>query len=148
VADGKVSLFDGDLDDYAEWLAEERSKEKRGGGKAIEKTTAKSASPAGQPLAINSSEKLPKGRNALALATRQLLVKEAEKLEKQLASWQADLAALETRLSDSALYTATDKTLLQTLTQRQTQLVTEIASTEERWLALQEQIEQVDDPAA
>ena len=141
VADGKVSLFDGDLDDYAEWLAEERSKDKRSGGKSPEKTVAKFARSAGQPSAINSPENS-------ALATRQPLVKEADKLEKQLASWQAELAALETRLSDSALYTAADKTLLQTLTQRQTQLTTEIASTEELWLTLQEQIEQVGEPAA
>ncbi len=141
VADGKVSLFDGDLDDYAEWLAEERSKDKRSGGKSPEKTVAKFARSAGQPSAINSPENS-------ALATRQPLVKEADKLEKQLASWQAELAALETRLADSALYTAADKTLLQTLTQRQTQLTTEIASTEELWLTLQEQIEQVGEPAA
>ncbi|AJP49624.1 ABC transporter ATP-binding protein [Rugosibacter aromaticivorans] len=148
VADGKVSLFDGDLDDYAEWLAEERSKEKRSGGKTAEKTAAKSASPAAQPSAFDSPEKFPKGRNALALATRQPLVKAADKLEKKLASWQAELAALAIRLADPALYTAADKTLLQTLAQRQTQLTTEIASTEERWLALQEQIEQVGEPAA
>ena len=70
------------------------------------------------------------------------LIKEADKLEKQLAAWQTELAALETRLADPALYAATDKTLLQTLTQRQTQLAEEIATHEERWLNLQEQVEQ------
>ncbi|TBR08343.1 MAG: ATP-binding cassette domain-containing protein [Rugosibacter sp.] len=142
VADGRVSLFDGDLDDYAEWLAEERSKEKRSGGKSTEKTAAKSASPAAQSSAFESPE------NSARAERRQPLVKEAGKLEKQLASWQAELAALDAQLADPALYTAPDKTLLQTFTQRQTQLTTEIASTEERWLALQEQIEQVGEPAA
>jgi ATP-binding cassette subfamily F protein 3 len=143
VADGKVSLFDGDLDDYAEWLAEERSKEKRGGGKSAEK----SADPAAKSSAGKPPEKFPKGGSALALATRQPLVKEADKLEKQLANWQTELALLEKQLADPALYAAPEKTLLQTLTQRQTQLANDIASTEERWLALQEQIELAGEPA-
>ncbi|HEY8857562.1 MAG TPA: ABC transporter ATP-binding protein, partial [Rugosibacter sp.] len=94
-----------------------------------------------------SPEKFPKGGSALALATRQPLVKEADKLEKQLANWQTELALLEKQLADPALYAAPEKTLLQTLTQRQTQLANDIASTEERWLALQEQIELAGEPA-
>ena len=142
VDDGKVQPFAGDLDDYAEWLAEERNKEKRSANPPVTEAGSSPPTPAGK------SPPAEKIRKNSALATRQPLVKEAEKLEKQLASWQAELAALENRLADAALYTAADQTLLQTLTQRQTQLATEIASTEERWLALQEQIEQVGEPAA
>ena len=142
---GKVQLFDGDLDDYSAWLAEERSKEKRSTNKPVTVAVAAQASPAGKAAATEDASKksAPQGyflRGALAI--RQPLVKEAEKLEKQLAAWQTELAALETRLADPALYAAADKTLLQTLTQRQNQLTGEIATNEERWLGLQEQIEQ------
>ncbi|MDO9450129.1 MAG: ABC transporter ATP-binding protein, partial [Rugosibacter sp.] len=132
VDNGKVQVFDGDLDDYSAWLAEERSKEKRSANKPV--TVAVTSTPTTKASA-DTNEKS-------ALAIRQPLVKEAEKLEKQLTAWQTELAALETRLADPALYAATDKTLLQTLTQRQTQLMGEIATNEERWLSLQEKIEQ------
>ncbi|MES2553466.1 MAG: ATP-binding cassette domain-containing protein, partial [Pseudomonadota bacterium] len=42
VADGKAEAFDGDLDDYKEWLAEQRSQEKKTG----EKNAGKRAEPA------------------------------------------------------------------------------------------------------
>jgi ATP-binding cassette subfamily F protein 3 len=141
VDNGKVQLFDGDLDDYSAWLAEERSKEKRSANKPV--TVAVTSTPTTKASANTNEKSAPQGYFLRgALAGRQPLVKEADKLEKQLTAWQTELAALETRLADPALYAAADKTLLQTLTQRQTQLTGEIATNEERWLSLQEQIEQ------
>ncbi|MDO8346269.1 MAG: ATP-binding cassette domain-containing protein [Rugosibacter sp.] len=126
VADGQVRPFDGDLDDYAEWLAQERAAEKSGKGK-----------PAAAPPA---SRKAEPENSALALR-RQPLLKELAALEQQLAGWQGERSLLEGRLADPALYSGADSALLQTLTQRQAALATQISRAEERWLALQEQID-------
>lgn len=126
VADGQVRPFDGDLDDYAEWLAQERAAEKSGKGK-----------PAAAPVA---SRKAEPENSALALR-RQPLLKELAALEQQLAGWQGERSLLEGRLADPALYSGADSALLQTLTQRQAALATQISRAEERWLALQEQLD-------
>jgi ATP-binding cassette subfamily F protein 3 len=124
---GQVRPFDGDLDDYAEWLAAARAEEKSGKGKP--------AAPESRKAAPQQPEK-----SALALR-RQPLHKQLAALERQLAGWQAERALLEGRLADPALYAGRDGGLLQTLTRRQTELATHIADAEERWLALQEQID-------
>jgi ATP-binding cassette subfamily F protein 3 len=129
VADGGVRPFDGDLDDYADWLAQSRADEKRAGQ---EKPVASSAS---TPAAETKKS---------ALTTRHPLTKEAEKLEKQIAGWQNELKLLETRLADPGLYTNTEGNLLADLTRRQVQLAKEVEAAEMRWLDMQETIERAD----
>ena len=129
VADGGVRPFDGDLDDYADWLAQSRADEKRAGQ---EKPVASSAS---TPTAETKKS---------ALTTRHPLTKEAEKLEKQIAGWQNELKLLETRLADPGLYTNTEGNLLADLTRRQVQLAKDVEAAEMRWLDMQETIERAD----
>ena len=72
---------------------------------------------------------------------RRPLQKESEKLEQQLAAWQAELKLLETRLADPALYAGTDGRLLDELTQRQSLLTQNIEAAELRWLEIHELLE-------
>ncbi|MFZ2628387.1 MAG: ATP-binding cassette domain-containing protein [Rugosibacter sp.] len=133
VADGKVRPFDGDLDDYAGWLAEERSKEKRSGSAAGNASTS-AANPQNPALTTRQETPTPAGK-------RSPLIKEAEKLEARLAALQGELKLLEARLADPALYAAPDKALLTDLTHRQAQLAQDISQTETRWLEVQETLE-------
>jgi ATP-binding cassette subfamily F protein 3 len=130
VADGKVRPFDGDLDDYAGWLAEERSKEKRSGSAAGNASTS-AANPQNSALTTRQETPTPAGK-------RSPLIKEAEKLEARLTALQGELKLLESRLADPALYAAPDKALLTDLTHRQAQLAQDISQTETRWLEVQE----------
>jgi ATP-binding cassette subfamily F protein 3 len=134
VADGKVRPFDGDLDDYAGWLAEERSKEKRSGS-----ATANAPTPT-PPKAEDAKKSVLATRQETPASAgkRPPLIKEAEKLEARLAALQGELKLLEARLADPALYAAPDKALLADLTSRQTQLAQDISHTETRWLEVQE----------
>jgi ATP-binding cassette subfamily F protein 3 len=126
VADGKLTPFEGDLDDYADWLNKTRNAEK----------TAAKAAPAAVPAAAPMPTPQPEPKKVTPSAQ-----KEIAKLEKQMAGWQSELKLLETRLTDPALYATPDPALMQSLMQRQTELGDQIDQAESRWLELQDAAE-------
>ncbi|MOA25281.1 putative ABC transporter ATP-binding protein YheS [compost metagenome] len=127
VADGRVQAFDGDLEDYSRWLVDYRARQ--------------------QPVAEStpSADKTDKRaqRQAAAALRQQLapLKRSADKLEKDLGGVHEQLAALETRLGDSALYEAARKDELRTLLAEQATLKGREAELEEAWLLALEQLE-------
>lgn len=133
VADGKIEIFEGNLEDYARWLMDYRAKQ-------------------GQlPINIESSENNTqedkvdkKAQRQLAANLRQKLApykKEADKLEKELEKIHQQLAVLEQQLSDSSLYEANNKDQLRQLLDNQAALKTQESTTEENWLMALEQLE-------
>jgi len=133
VASGRVTPFDGDLDDYAEWLAQDRAAEKKSGKSNTSSRSAGSNAANEKPAAALSKES--------ALAVRRPLLKESEKLEQQLAEWQGELKLLETRLADQSLYASPETRLLEELTLRQSLLTQNIEAAESRWLEIHELLE-------
>jgi ATP-binding cassette subfamily F protein 3 len=129
---GRVRPFDGDLDDYAAWLAAQRA--------------AARAPDADKSARRESRAQAAADRRAL-LEKRRPLLKEAEKLEKQMAAWQAEIAPLEERLADPAIYAAADRSTLEGLQKRQAELAAAIAEAESRWLEVHESLEALPDPA-
>jgi ATP-binding cassette subfamily F protein 3 len=134
VADGKVTPFDGDLDDYADWLNQSRAAEKSAEREKSQRRKESEADAARRAMA----KAQPKES---ALAARRPLQKESEKLEQQLAAWQGELKLLETRLSDQSLYADPDSRLLEDLTLRQSLLTQNIEAAESRWLEIHELLE-------
>ncbi len=130
VADGGLAPFDGDLDDYAAWLAARRE---RGNGAPPEQ--ARSKEERRQARAQAASE-----RQAL-LARRRPLVKEIATLEERLERWHGEQAQVEARLADPALYTADNKSELAGTLKRQAELAASIAEAEARWLEAHEALE-------
>lgn len=129
VADGKAAQFDGDLDDYSQWLNEQRLKEKQ------QTQVTATDKPNKNDRALNKAERQAR------IAERRPLVKELEQLELNISKWQTDKKVCDDRLNDSALYTASDKTELQQLLKRQAELANQTEVAEERWLALHELLE-------
>ena len=132
VANGRVTPFEGDLDDYAIWLEGERQRVK-----ASEVSSEVSAEKAERKQGREES----KAERQALLAKRRPLIKEIETLEKRLAAWQGELKLLETRLSDATLYVAGKAGELATLTQRQGLLARDIEAAEARWLEAQEALD-------
>jgi len=128
VADGKVELFDGDLEDYREWLNEQRLRDK-----ANDK--------AEKPVATPSVKAQGKAERHARLQERKPLLKEIEQLEKKMATWQPEKTQIETALAAPELYQQADNSQLLKLQSRQLELEQQLETAEMRWLELQDQLE-------
>jgi ATP-binding cassette subfamily F protein 3 len=129
VADGRVQAFDGDLDDYARWLVDFRARQ---------------APVANAPASPDRTDK--RAQRQAAAALRQQLAphkREAEKLEKDLGKLHEQLAKVETRLGDTALYEAARKDELRDLLAEQARLKAREAELEEAWLLALESLEEL-----
>jgi len=130
VADGKVTEFDGDLDDYAAWLASQRNAEK-----------------APEPeVAAEKNGRLQQRADAKAnrqalLAQRRPLVKEIEQLERKLAKWNEEKAALEAQFADPNFYAAVDRLKSEEMHRQAGVLGEQIDAAEMRWLEVHEALE-------
>ncbi|MBS1142288.1 MAG: transporter related protein [Proteobacteria bacterium] len=130
VADGKVSEFDGDLDDYAAWLAAQRNAEKAPEPDAAAEKT--------ERLALRADAKA--NRQAL-LAQRRPLVKEIEQLERKLAKWNEEKAALDTQFADPDFYATVDRVKSEEMHKQAGLLGEQIDEAEMRWLEVHEALE-------
>jgi ATP-binding cassette subfamily F protein 3 len=128
VADGRVKPFDGDLDDYAAWLAAQRAQAK---------------APDADKGARREARAQAEADRRARLEKRRPLLKEAEKLEKQLPGWQAEKTSIEERLADPATYTTVDKTEIENLNKRCAELAATIDEAESRWLEIHGLIEEL-----
>jgi ATP-binding cassette subfamily F protein 3 len=126
VANGVAEAFDGDLDDYKDWLANNKT----------------------QTNTANVENAFKKNDYAQSKADRQArivlrrpLVKETEQIEKSLEKLNAEKNTLDARASEGSLYDADNKAELQQLLKRQAELISAIDMAEMRWLKINEQLE-------
>lgn len=129
VANGKADVFDGDLEDYKNWLSSSKIQET---ATNLQERSAKK----------NDYLQSKLDRQALVNARRPLL-KELEQLEKSLEMQQNEKQKLDIRAGEGDLYAAQNKNELQALLIRQAELATLIEEAEMRWLELHEQLESI-----
>ncbi|PRH83478.1 ABC-F family ATP-binding cassette domain-containing protein [Arenimonas caeni] len=120
VADGHVEEFNGDLDEYAAWL---RS---RGNEPRAPKAAAAKPAPAPAP----APAKPARGRHEVDQAARK-----ARQLEQRVAELAAELARVEAKLADPAVYGNDGGIELGQLTRQQEKLAAEKDALEAEWLA-------------
>ncbi len=120
VADGKVSEFDGDVDDYLAWLTSRREK----------KVTPAEAAP--KPAIKPRRE----SRNNNPPPRRRQLEKDVEKIERDMAKWNNEKSSIDARLADPELYQNASTADLRKMATRQTELTQLIEAAEQRWLEL------------
>jgi ATP-binding cassette subfamily F protein 3 len=131
VHDGKVEAFDGDLEDYQQWLSDVQKQESQGDEAA--KDNANSA----------QARKDQKRREAELRTLTQPIRKEIARLEKEMEKLNATLAGVEEKLSDSGLYDPGRKAEMNEALQLQAKTKAGLEACEMAWLDAQESLEQM-----
>ncbi|MBI2961341.1 MAG: ATP-binding cassette domain-containing protein [Betaproteobacteria bacterium] len=137
VAEGRLQPFEGDLDDYRDWLF--RTKLAPANGAALAGASADRAEPRVDRREQRRRDAEERQRQS---AARKPLESRIKRIEEQLAKLGAQKAAIDTRLSDSAIYAEENKEALKALILEQAYLARELARIEGEWLELQELLEQ------
>jgi ATP-binding cassette, subfamily F, member 3 len=134
VANGGVSAFDGDLEDYAAWL---------GRGAQAAPPAVPGDGPGIAPPELAASRPGRREQRRLEAEARNRLTPlraEQRKLESLLEQLTAERAALESRLADPATYAAVAAEEQRRISLRHGELSREISSLEERWLEVAERL--------
>jgi ATP-binding cassette subfamily F protein 3 len=124
VANGVLTPFEGDLEDYAAWLR------------------ASSAPPAETAAAKGASRRAQRRQEAEARARRGPLTSEQQQLERRITALARERAGLESRLADPATYAELTALQQRQLAQHHAHLGAQIAALEERWLAVMAALEE------
>jgi len=137
VSDGRVSAFDGDLDDYGRWLMARLRSDK------AERQAAPAVSEAGEETKAPDRRQQ---RQQEAELRKQLapLKKALEATERKIAKVETAIAAIEVQLADSAIYGAEQRDRLQALLLEQGTLRQQKDDLEEEWFGQQDQLEQLE----
>jgi ATP-binding cassette subfamily F protein 3 len=136
VADGEALEFDGDVDDYLAWLAERRTRES-----SSDTATAESSREA-RRVQRESAAAVRQAR----IVRRRPLVREAEALERNIAGLEAEKSSLETQLADAGFYATADPADVRALTRRCSEVVRLLEQAEDRWLAVQAELDAIGEP--
>lgn len=115
VADGEAKLFDGDLDDYKDWIESRRPRETVVPEKVV------------QPV-------MPK-------VNKKALQSKRNKLEAELNKAQAELSAINAQLGDPETYTRCSNDFIASLNARREIVQSGVDALEEEWLTLEMALE-------
>jgi ATP-binding cassette subfamily F protein 3 len=149
VADGRLQPFDGDLDDYRDWLFRTKLGETDAAADAAPAPEAPrspetEAADPGKPAADRRSQKRREAEERQRQsAARKPIESRLKRLEEQLAKLNARKSAIDAQLADPALYGEAQKDAVKMLVVDQAYVARELAQLEAEWLALQEQLDAV-----
>lgn len=121
----QVTMFDGDLDDYRDWLLKSQS----------DTSDAQAKEP-------KMDRKNLKRLEAEFRQTTQPLRKQLTQLEKSMADLHSKLQVVEQKMADPELYNSDNKGKLKKLLAEQAEYKTRLSETEMSWLETQEQLEE------
>jgi ATP-binding cassette subfamily F protein 3 len=126
---GLITPFDGDLDDYHQWL--------------LQSSKAESQTTVGQP---GTSQSKKEQRQQAAARRHQLkpLTSKLQKIEKELEKLQHKQEVLEQKLAQSAIYEDQHKPQLALLLQEKGELDNQHEALEETWFEISEQLQEME----
>jgi ATP-binding cassette subfamily F protein 3 len=153
VADGKLQPFDGDLDDYRDWLFKTKLTAKSDAAAATPLPVAQKT-PSQQPVEIllanppsgaerKEQKRLEAEQRQRQAAARKPIETRIQRLEEKIAQGNAKKAAIDVRLAAPEIYDNANKEELKTLLSDQAYQSRELAQLEAEWLEQQEALEQV-----
>jgi ATP-binding cassette subfamily F protein 3 len=127
VSGGRAAEFDGDLDDYRDWLAQQRR----------EKQPARE-----EPAASRREQRRAQAQARERMAAqRRPLERALREVEAEMERLTQDRQRLESLLADPDIYGAECRDRLKASLLEQSQVKQQLQEVEERWLALQAQLE-------
>ena len=136
VADGRLSPFDGDLDDYRDWLFRTKLAPEERPAPLPDKTPP----PAADPRAQKRKEAQERQRQS---AARKPLESRLARLDEQMAKLSAKKSAIDAQLADAGIYGEDKKEALKTLILDQAYAARELEQLEAEWLDLQRRLEEL-----
>ncbi|MGD8640782.1 MAG: ATP-binding cassette domain-containing protein [Gammaproteobacteria bacterium] len=128
VADGTATPFDGDLEDYRQWVKDQDREEK-------------SVANRQEQLSAPSSKKQQRQDAAVLRKQLQPLRNKIRKLEQEMQRLNTDKNAVHEQLADNRLYEEQNKQQLKTILEQQSTIEQQLETVEEQWLAASEQLE-------
>nr|WP_202411817.1 ATP-binding cassette domain-containing protein [Paracandidimonas lactea] len=148
VADGTVCEFDGDLEDYRDWLAA-RTAAARGEARAEARDAAQAKADDGQagdglPAMDRKQQRREQAESRQRLAAlRKPLEAKIDKVEAGMETARARLGELDTLIADPGLYEDARRQERQQVMAEHGELSKRLDELEESWLALQESLEEL-----
>lgn len=138
VHDGAVSEYEGDLDDYAAFVLEQR-KLTQNEAKAAAAAPAGAAQEAG--VSRREQRKLEAQERARIAALKKPLLAKLAQVEKAMNALSDEVKSLDAQLSDTAWYEKTPAEQLAEVTRRRGEAAGELEELEAQWLEISEEIQ-------
>jgi ATP-binding cassette subfamily F protein 3 len=129
VADGSMTAFDGDLDDYKDWLFKTKLAAKN-------QSTTEPTAQVKTPVVV-----APKKSPAINPAKRKPIEARIKRLEEQMSRLNEQKILLDARLAEPALYEHSRKDELRALQEEQATCSRDLATLEAEWLEQQDSLE-------
>ena len=153
VANGALSPFDGDLDDYRDWLFKTKLDSKNESRNVTLPDTKKTATPEKKslppvtesitPAERKEQKKLEAEQRQKAAALRKPIETRIKRLEEQIEKLNLKKKNIESILSEPDIYEEHRKSELQSLLSDQAYCSKELAEVEETWMTQQEELERL-----
>ncbi|WP_152606720.1 ABC-F family ATP-binding cassette domain-containing protein [Bordetella trematum] len=138
VADGQVSEFDGDLEDYRDWLNARNAQAR-----------AEAAAPRESAVPDRKAQRRQEAEQRQKLATlRKPLQSRLNKVEAEMETLRQRLQALDTLIADADLYSDARRNERQQVMAEHGELGKRMAQLEEDWLEIQTSLEALEQDAA
>jgi ATP-binding cassette subfamily F protein 3 len=135
IHDKKLDQFKGDLDDYHQWLQQQKKLANQQNKQPTESDQAEASS---QPV----DKKAQRKREAEIRAALNPLKKKLNSLETSMEQTEQKISAINEQLNDTELYTDSCKDELKALLQQQAELKQDFEALEMDWLEIQEELEE------
>ncbi|MBA3505533.1 MAG: ATP-binding cassette domain-containing protein [Betaproteobacteria bacterium] len=132
VADGAIVPFDGDLDDYRDWVLGQRRRER-----------ADAPIPVSAPADRRAQKRIEAQTRQRLAETRRPLATRQSTIERELEAATTEKTALETWLASGGAYADTAKDELRAKLVRQGELTWQLARLEAEWLELAEAMQRI-----
>ena len=142
VAGGKLQAFDGDLDDYRDWLLRTKLASTHDSAAAFTEVKQVAPEKPAVPAADRREHKRREAQDRQRIAAaRKPVESRLKRLDESLAKLNARKAAIDAQLADPAIYGGAGKEALKALILDQAYVARELAGIEAEWLEQQQRLE-------